>query len=486
VGARTAGVVDRPADAEAAARAHRLRAAPAPPSGRVSADRSASDRVSADPPLAPDEYARYARQLVLPGVGEAGQRRLRRARVLVVGAGGLGSSAALHLAAAGVGTLGLVDDDRVDASNLHRQLLYGAASLGRPKLDAAAERLGDLNAHVRVVAHPTRLTAANARALAADYELVVDGTDNFAARYAVNDACVALGVPNVYGSVHRFEGQVSVFAAPGGPCYRCLHPAPPPDGMVPDCATGGVLGVLPGLVGTLQATEALKHLLGVGEPLVGRLLVVDALSMRFLRVAVAPRPGLPGVRRRGARRPVPPAPPRARRGRPAPTRGRRRSPPPSCPPPSPATRRRSSSTCASRTSGRPATSSAPATSRSAPSTRPPRPRSTRRARRHRVRGRRAQRRRRPPPPRVRPHRRPQPRRRDGRVAAAGRRARRRRLERNSTGYSDRMETGSEVDADHVTCHRKFDAFILSILSSCPMLFGAVPRAILSPAPRTAR
>jgi adenylyltransferase/sulfurtransferase len=268
--------------------------------------------VSADPPLAPDEYARYARQLVLPGVGEAGQRRLRRARVLVVGAGGLGSSAALHLAAAGVGTLGLVDDDRVDASNLHRQLLYGAASLGRPKLDAAAERLGDLNAHVRVVAHPTRLTAANARALAADYELVVDGTDNFAARYAVNDACVALGVPNVYGSVHRFEGQVSVFAAPGGPCYRCLHPAPPPDGMVPDCATGGVLGVLPGLVGTLQATEALKHLLGVGEPLVGRLLVVDALSMRFLRVAVAPatRPA-----RRAATRRAPAGPPPRRRAR---------------------------------------------------------------------------------------------------------------------------------------------------------------------------
>jgi adenylyltransferase/sulfurtransferase len=245
------------------------------------------------PPLTADEHARYARQLILPGVGDAGQQRLRRARVLVVGAGGLGSSVALHLAAAGVGTVGLVDDDRVDASNLHRQLLYGTGDLGRPKLDAAAARLGDLNPHVCVERHQTRLTAANARALAAGYDLVVDGTDNFAARYAVNDACVALGVPNVYGSVHRFEGQVAVFAAPGGPCYRCLHPAPPPDGLVPDCAAGGVLGVLPGLVGTLQAAEALKLLLGVGEPLAGRLLVVDALTMRFLRVAVARDPACP-------------------------------------------------------------------------------------------------------------------------------------------------------------------------------------------------
>ena len=197
--------------------------------------------MSADRPLTADEHARYARQLLLPDVGAAGQRRLRDARVLVVGAGGLGSSVALHLAAAGVGTLGLVDDDHVDLSNLHRQLLYGARDLGRPKLDAAADRLADLNAHVRVVRHVTRLVAANARALVADYQLVVDGTDNFAARYAVNDACVALGIPNVHGSVHRFEGQVSVFAAPGGPCYRCLHPTPPPEGLVPNCADAGVM-----------------------------------------------------------------------------------------------------------------------------------------------------------------------------------------------------------------------------------------------------
>jgi adenylyltransferase/sulfurtransferase len=238
-------------------------------------------------PLSPDELARYARQLLLPPVGVEGQQRLKAARVLVVGAGGLGSPVALYLAAAGVGTLGLVDHDRVDASNLHRQVLYGAADVGRPKLDAAVRRLRDLNPHVALEPHPTRLAAANARALVAGHDVVVDGTDNFAARYAVNDACAALGVPNVYGSVHRFEGQVSVFAAPGGPCYRCLHPAPPPEGTVPSCAEGGVLGALPGLVGMLQATEALKLLLGAGEPLVGRLLVVDALAARFLSVAVA-------------------------------------------------------------------------------------------------------------------------------------------------------------------------------------------------------
>ena len=243
--------------------------------------------------LTPDELARYSRQLLLPLVGEAGQLRLKAARVLVVGAGGLGSPVALYLAAAGVGTLGLVDDDRVDASNLHRQLLYGTADLGRPKLDAAAARLRDLNPHVAVELHPARLTAANARSLVAGHDLVVDGTDNFATRYAVNDACVALRVPNVYGSVHRFEGRVSVFAAPGGPCYRCLYPAPPPDGLVPSCAEAGVLGVLPGLVGTLQAAEALKLLLGAGEPLVGRLLVVDALTMRLLPVTVARDPACP-------------------------------------------------------------------------------------------------------------------------------------------------------------------------------------------------
>jgi adenylyltransferase/sulfurtransferase len=248
--------------------------------------------------LPPDEHARYARQLLLPDVGEAGQLRLRAARVLLVGVGGLGSPVALYLAAAGVGTLTLVDDDRVDPSNLHRQVLYATSDAGRPKLDAAAARLADLNPHVAVDRRPGRLTAANARALVAGHDVVVDGTDNFAARYAVNDACAALGVPNVYGSVHRFEGQVSVFAAPDGrggrgPCYRCLYPSPPADGLVPTCAEAGVLGVLPGIVGTLQAAEALKLLLGAGESLAGRLLVVDALAMRFLPVAVPRRPDCP-------------------------------------------------------------------------------------------------------------------------------------------------------------------------------------------------
>ena len=261
---------------------------------------SAPQPPDATPPLTADEHARYARQLALPLVGEAGQRRLKAARVLLVGAGGLGAPVALYLAAAGVGALTLADDDRVDASNLHRQVLYGTRDVGRPKLEAAAERLRDVNPHVHVDARPGYLTAADARALVAGHDVVVDGTDNFAARYAVNDACAALGVPNVYGSVHRFEGQVSVFAAPDprapggrGPCYRCLYPAPPPDGLVPNCAEGGVLGVLPGVVGTLQAAEALKLLLGVGDPLVGRLLVVDALAMRFLPVAVQRRADCP-------------------------------------------------------------------------------------------------------------------------------------------------------------------------------------------------
>jgi adenylyltransferase/sulfurtransferase len=319
-------------------------------------------------PLAPDEVDRYARQMLLPPVGAEGQRRLKGARVLVVGAGGLGSPVALYLAAAGVGTLGLVDDDRVDASNLHRQVLYGTADVGRPKLDAAARRLRDLNPHVRVEPHRARLTAANAAALVAGHDLVVDGTDNFAARYAVNDACVAAGVPNVYGSVHRFEGQVSVFAAPGGPCYRCLFPAPPPEGSVASCAEGGVLGVLPGLVGMLQAAEALKLLLGAGEPLVGRLLVVDALAMRFLPVAVARDPGCAacGAGARAAAAPLASAPrarpPRPRR--PAPQRTRPRSRPWSWQPRSRGPRRRSCSTCATPRSGRRGTSRARATCRS--------------------------------------------------------------------------------------------------------------------------
>jgi adenylyltransferase/sulfurtransferase len=234
--------------------------------------------------LDPREIARYGRHLVLPEVGLEGQRRLRRSSVLIVGAGGLGSPAALYLAAAGVGRLGLVDFDAVDESNLQRQILYGSADVGRPKLESARRRLAEVNPWVEIATHPLRLSASNALDVLAGYDLVLDGSDNFATRYLVNDACVLSGKPDVYGSIFRFEGQASVFAAPGGPCYRCLFPAPPPPGVVPDCAEGGVLGVLPGIVGTLQATEAIKLILGCGEPLVGRLLLVDALEMRFREV----------------------------------------------------------------------------------------------------------------------------------------------------------------------------------------------------------
>jgi sulfur-carrier protein adenylyltransferase/sulfurtransferase len=224
---------------------------------------------------------RYARQITLPEIGEAGQEKLRRASVLIVGAGGLGSPAALYLAAAGVGTLGLVDFDRVDATNLHRQVLYGTSDVGRPKLEAARERLADLNPEVRVVTHEARLTSENALEILRGYEVVLDGTDNFATRYLVNDACVLLDKPNVYGSIFRFDGQVSVFATKEGPCYRCLYPEPPPPGLVPSCAEGGVLGILPGIVGSLQATEAIKLIVGIGETLAGRLLLFDALRTTF-------------------------------------------------------------------------------------------------------------------------------------------------------------------------------------------------------------
>ena len=232
---------------------------------------------------------RYARQITLPEIGEAGQEKLRRASVLIVGAGGLGSPAALYLAAAGVGTLGLVDFDRVDATNLHRQILYGTSDVGRPKLEAAKERLEDLNPDVSVINHPTRLTSENALEILGGYDLVIDGTDNFATRYLVNDACVLLGKPNVYGSVFRFDGQVSVFATKDGPCYRCLYPEPPPPGLVPSCAEGGVLGILPGVIGSLQATEAIKLIAGVGEPLAGRLLLFDALRATFRVMQVRKR-----------------------------------------------------------------------------------------------------------------------------------------------------------------------------------------------------
>ncbi|MFL6248328.1 MAG: molybdopterin-synthase adenylyltransferase MoeB [Thermoanaerobaculia bacterium] len=224
---------------------------------------------------------RYARQITLPEIGEAGQEKLRRGSVLIVGAGGLGSPAALYLAAAGVGTIGLVDFDRVDATNLHRQVLYGTSDVGRLKLEAAQERLSDLNPEVRVIPHAARLTSENALEILRDYDVILDGTDNFATRYLVNDACMLLGKPNVYGSIFRFDGQVSVFATKDGPCYRCLYPEPPPPGLVPSCAEGGVLGILPGIVGSLQATEAIKLLVGIGETLAGRLLLFDALRTTF-------------------------------------------------------------------------------------------------------------------------------------------------------------------------------------------------------------
>ena len=240
--------------------------------------------------LSREELQRYARHLILPEVGPEGQAKLKAGRVLLVGAGGLGSPAALYLAAAGVGTLGLVDFDVVDESNLHRQVLFGTADVGRPKLAAAAARLTDINPHVRIVPFEEKLTSENALRILDEFDVVADGTDNFPTRYLVNDACVLLGKPNVYASIFRFEGQASVFGAKDGPCYRCLYAEPPPPGLVPSCAEGGVLGVLPGLLGVIQATETVKLLLGAGEPLVGRLLLVDALSMRFRELKVRKNP----------------------------------------------------------------------------------------------------------------------------------------------------------------------------------------------------
>jgi len=231
--------------------------------------------------LSNTERLRYSRHMLLPEIGEAGQLRLKTARVLCVGVGGLGSPAALYLAAAGVGTLGLVDFDRVDVTNLQRQIIHGTADVGRSKLESARDRLHAINPGVAIEMFDVRLSASNALDVVARFDLVLDGTDNFTARYLVNDACVIAGKPNAWGSIFRFEGQASVFSAPGGPCYRCLHPEPPPPGLVPSCAEAGVLGVLPGIIGTIQATEAIKVLLGIGEPLVGRFLVYDALRMRF-------------------------------------------------------------------------------------------------------------------------------------------------------------------------------------------------------------
>ena len=237
-----------------------------------------------------DDLRRYSRHLLLPEVGVAGQRKLRRAKVLLIGAGGLGAPAALYLAAAGVGVIGLVDFDSVDLSNLQRQVLYSTTDVGRPKLVAAKERIESLNPGTRVVTHELRLSSENAMQTLAPYDVVLDGTDNFPTRYLVNDAAVLLHKPSVYGSIYRFEGQVSVFDAERGPCYRCLYPEPPPPDLVPSCAEAGVLGVLPGIVGVLQATEAVKLILGQGEPLIGRLLLYDALALKFRELKIRKNP----------------------------------------------------------------------------------------------------------------------------------------------------------------------------------------------------
>jgi len=248
---------------------------------------------SALPELSTDDLSRYSRHLILPEVGMEGQRRLKAARVLCVGTGGLGSPLALYLTAAGIGTLGLVDFDVVDSSNLQRQIIHSTKDIGRKKIDSAEEKLTSLNPAINIVKHETMLTSANALDIIKDYDIVADGTDNFPTRYLVNDACVLLGKPNVYGSIFRFEGQASVFATEAGPCYRCLYPEPPPPGLVPSCAEGGVLGILPGLVGVIQATEAIKLILGKGDSLIGRLLLVDALNMRFRELKLRKNPECP-------------------------------------------------------------------------------------------------------------------------------------------------------------------------------------------------
>ncbi|CUS02938.2 putative adenylyltransferase/sulfurtransferase MoeZ [Includes: Sulfur carrier protein CysO adenylyltransferase; Sulfur carrier protein CysO sulfurtransferase] [Candidatus Promineifilum breve] len=247
----------------------------------------------ADVTLSHQEIKRYSRHLIMPEVGMNGQKRLKAASVLLIGAGGLGSPLAMYLAAAGVGRIGLVDYDTVDFSNLHRQIIHGTKDVGRLKLESAKDRILDINPHVQVDTYEVPLTSANALALFAPYDVIIDGTDNFPTRYLTNDACVLLGKPNVYGSIFRFEGQASVFYAAEGPCYRCLFPEPPPPGLVPSCAEGGVLGVLPGTIGAIQATEAIKLILGVGEPLIGRLLLYDATAMSFDEVRLRKNPACP-------------------------------------------------------------------------------------------------------------------------------------------------------------------------------------------------
>jgi molybdopterin/thiamine biosynthesis adenylyltransferase/rhodanese-related sulfurtransferase len=245
------------------------------------------------PKLSNDEISRYSRHLILPEVGMEGQQKLKAAKVLCVGTGGLGAPLALYLAAAGVGTIGLVDFDTVDASNLQRQIIHSTATVGKLKVDSAEIMLKGLNPYTNVVKHNTMLTSANALEIFRDYDIIADGTDNFQTRYLVNDACVLLGKPNAYGSIFRFEGQASVFATADAPCYRCLYPEPPPPGLVPSCAEGGVLGILPGLVGVIQATEVIKLILGIGESLAGRLLLIDALTMKFRTLKLHKNPDCP-------------------------------------------------------------------------------------------------------------------------------------------------------------------------------------------------
>ncbi len=236
---------------------------------------------SSEPKLSKEEILRYSRHLIMPEVGMEGQLKLKQAKVLCIGTGGLGAPLWLYLAAAGVGRLGLVDFDVVDFTNLQRQVTFGTSDVGRPKIEAARERLSNLNPEIQIATHETKLTSENALEILREYDIIVDGTDNFPTRYLVNDACVLLGKPNVYGSIFRFEGQATIFGYPGGPCYRCLYPEPPPPGLVPSCAEGGVLGVLPGIVGAIQAMETIKLILGRGDALVGRLLLFDALGMKF-------------------------------------------------------------------------------------------------------------------------------------------------------------------------------------------------------------
>jgi molybdopterin/thiamine biosynthesis adenylyltransferase/rhodanese-related sulfurtransferase len=250
---------------------------------------------AAQPPVAlsKEEVLRYSRHLIMPEVGMEGQLKLKQAKVLCIGTGGLGAPLGLYLAAAGVGRIGLVDFDTVDSTNLQRQILFSTSDVGRPKIAAAADRLRGLNPDIQIDTYDTRLTSDNALDLFKDYDIIVDGTDNFPTRYLVNDACILLGKTNVYGSIFRFEGQITVFGAPGGPCYRCLYPEPPPPGLVPSCAEGGVLGVLPGIVGSIQAAETLKLIIGKGESLIGRLLLFDALAMRFRELKLRKNPECP-------------------------------------------------------------------------------------------------------------------------------------------------------------------------------------------------